>query len=305
MKYIITSWWACMFLLTVSSTKAHSQALEAADSLFAIHQYDLASVMYERAIYERPNDVPFLAVTLLSKTNCLKAQEKFEQIGSLLSRIDLNEINDSLKQEIYFQKALGYYLSDKYEDAEKNILPSFNLENYNTKTQLNSVLLYTFILDELGKWDQAHLVINNYIRNQTQLPTHEKERLGQSLDSLYAIDQHPKLRSIKKAKTLSLIFPGMGQAYNGNYGKGFLNLFLTGGSATFGVINVLQTNYITAATAGVYLFLYFYFGGANQSSYLVPTKNYVKKRKYNDRLKMEIIDMSKSLSNASPPSLHE
>lgn len=305
MRYIITSWWACMFLLTASSTKAHSQALEAADSLFALQQYDLASVMYERAIYERPNDVTFLATTLLSKTNCLKAQEKFEQIGSLLSRIDINEINDSLKQEIYFQKALGYYLSDKFEDAEKNILPSFNLEIYNTKTQLNSVLLYTFILDELGKWHQAQQVINDYIRNQMQLPALEKERITQSLDSLYATEQHPKLKSIKKSKTLSLIFPGMGQVYNGNYGKGFLNFLLTSGSATFGVYNVLQTNYITAATAGVYLFLYFYLGGANQASYNVPTKNYAKKRKYNDRLKMEIINMSKSLSKASFPTLHD
>ncbi|MBK7964994.1 MAG: hypothetical protein IPK10_06710 [Bacteroidetes bacterium] len=291
--------------MTVSSTKAHSQALESADSLFAIQQYDLAAVMYERAVYERPNDVHFLATTLLSKTNCLKAQEKFEQIGSLLSRIDLNKISDSLKQEIYFQKALGYYLSDRFDDAEKNILPSFNLETFNTKTQLNSVLLYAFILDEQGKWSQAHQVMNDYIRNQTQLPSLEKERLTQSLDSLYATDQHHKLKSIKKAKTLSLIFPGMGQAYNGNYGKGFLNFLLTGGSATFGVYNVLQANYITAATAGVYLFLYFYLGGANQSSYIVPTKNYTKKRKYNDRLKLEIIDMSKSLSNTSSPSLHE
>jgi tetratricopeptide (TPR) repeat protein len=300
MRYIITSWWACMFLLTVSSTKAHAQALEAADSLFAIQQYDLASVMYERAIYERPNDIYFLTFTLLSKTNCLKAQGKFDQIGSLLSRVDLNQINDSLKQEIYLQKALGYYLSDNFEVAEKNILPSFNLEIYNTKTQLNSVLLYTFILDELGKWDQAHQVINNYIRNQTQIPLPEREKLTQSLDSLYATDQHPKLRSIKKAKTLSLIFPGLGQSYNGNYGKGFLNFLLTGGSATFGVINVLQTNYITAATAGVYLFLYFYLGGANQSSYLVPTKNYAKKRKYNDQLKSKLIDATHTLTTTVP-----
>lgn len=305
MKYIITSGWACMFLLTVSSIKAQSQALEAADSLFANHQYDFASVMYERAIYERPNDVQFLALTLLSKTNCLKAQEKYEQIGSLLSRIDLTEISDSLKQEIYFQKALGYYLSNKFEDAEKNILPSFNVENYNTKTHLNSVLLYTFILDELGKWNQAQLVINDYIKNQTQLPALEKERITHTLDSIYATDQHPRLKSIKKAKTLSLLFPGLGQAYNGNYGKGFLNFLLTGGSATFGVYNVLQTNYITAATAGIYLFLYFYLGGANQSSYIVPTKNYTKKRKYNDQLKLNLIEVSKTISTSISPSFHE
>ena len=121
--------------------------------------------------------------------------------------------------------------------------------------------------------------------------------LKQTLDSIYEPSLQPTLRSIKKAKTLSLIFPGLGQAYNGDYRKGILNLLLTGGSATFGVYNVLQANYITAATAGVYLFLYFYLGGANQSSYNVPTKNYIKKRKYNDQLKSEMIYFSTFISN--------
>ena len=297
MRYIITSGWACMFLLTVFSTKALTQTLESADSLFAIQQFDQASLMYERAIYEHPGDPYFLATTLLTKTNCLKAQQKFEQIGSLLSRIDLSVLSDSLKQEIYFQKALGYYLSDNFELAEKNILPSFNLESFHTNTQLNSVLLYTFILDELGKWNQAHQVMSDYIQNNKIFTTENKLVLKQTLDSIYEPSRQPTLRSIKKAKTLSLIFPGLGQAYNGDYKKGILNLLLTGGSATFGVYNVLQANYITAATAGVYLFLYFYLGGANQSSYNVPTKNYIKKRKYNDQLKSELIYFSSFISN--------
>ena len=286
-----------MFLLTVFSTKALSQTLESADSLFAIQQYDLASVTYERAIYEHPNDVHFLATTLLSKTKCLKAQLKFEQIGSLFSRVDLNEVNDSLKQEIYFQKALGYYLSDNFDLAEKNILPSFNLESFNTTTQLNSVLLYTFILDELGKWNQAHQVMSDYIQNNKMFTTENKLLLKQTVDSIYDPSLQPKLRSIKKTKILSLIFPGLGQAYNGNYSKGFLSLLLTSGSATFGVYNVLQANYITAATAGVYLFLYFYFGGANQSGYIVPPKNYTRKRNYNDQLKSEMTSFSTFISN--------
>jgi hypothetical protein len=297
MRYSITSGWACMFLLTVFSTKAFTQTRETADSLFAIQQFDQASLMYERAIYERPGDALFLATTLLSKANCLKAQQKFEQIGSLLSRIDLSVLSDSLKQEIYFQKALGYYLSDNFELAEKNILPSFNLESFHTNTQLNSVLLYTFILDELGKWNQAHQVMSDYIQNNKMFTTENKIVLKQTLDSIYNPSLQPTLRSIKKAKTLSLIFPGLGQAYNGDYKKGILNLLLTGGSATFGVYNVLQANYITAATAGVYLFLYFYLGGANQSSYNVPTKNYIKKRKYNDQLKSEMVYFSTFISN--------
>ncbi len=297
MRYSITSGWACMFLLTVFSTKAFTQTLESADSLFAIQQFDQASLMYERAIYERPGDAYFLATTLLSKTNCLKAQQKFEQIGSLLSRIELSVLSDSLKQEIYFQKALGYYLSDNFELAEKNILPSFNLESFHTNTQLNSVLLYTFILDELGKWNQAHQVMSDYIQNNKMFTAENKIVLKQTLDSIYDPSLQPKLRSINKAKTLSLIFPGLGQAYNGNYSKGFLSLLLTSGSATFGVYNVLQANYITAATAGVYLFLYFYFGGANQSGYIVPPKNYIRKRNYNDQLKSEMISFSTFISN--------
>lgn len=305
MKYITIYLWGFVSLLTASSAELRAQEFfAAADQLYAQGYYAAASLEYERVVFEQPGNETIICLALLRKTECLKKEEKFEQIGSLLSRLDDFSLSDSIRQEIYFQKALGYFIADKFEQAEKNILPVFNLEPYHNETRVSSALLYTFSLHEQGKWMQAHAFLRRWIQTEQQVKLPEQENILQALDSLYDPDALPRLKSIRKAKTLSLIFPGAGQAYNGNFGKGFVNLLLVSGSAGFCAYNILASNYVTAATAGVYLFLYFYFGGANQSNWLVPEKNYKKKKTYNEGLKQYLSHITPVLLRQSP-STHE
>ncbi len=300
MKSITTLLWAFAFLLTASSAEVKAQDIFAtADSMFAAAAYNAASLECERVVFQHPGNGPVIAEALLRKTECLKKEKKFEKIPALLYRTEGFSLSDSLRQEIYLQQAIGYYFTDRFEQAEKRILPVFNLDTYNQNTRMIAGMLYALCLNEQARWSQAHMFLKDEIRKNPSLADNEKALLTASLDSLYNPDAFPKMKSIRKAKTLSLLFPGAGQAYNGDYGRGLLNLLLVSGSAGFGVYNVLATNYVTAATAGVYLFLYFYLGGANQSNWTVPVKNYKKKNAYNEKLKAYIHFLPEHYINAA------
>lgn len=295
MKSNITYLLVCIFLLTAFSAKAQRETFTTADSLLSMGRYGEASLELERICFENRLDQSLVVSAVFKKVECLKLQQKYQQIPNLLSRLDELQPDDSLQQEIRLQKALGYYLSDQFEKAEKSILPVFNLSIYNTQTWQLAATVYVLSLNEQGKWSQAHQFLNGLLKSDTSLSEENERRMKIAIDSLYNPENIPKMKSIRKARTLSLIFPGAGQAYNGNFGKGFVNLLLVSGSAGFTVYNVLQTNYITAATAGVYLFLYFYFGGANQSNWLVPVKNQRKKAAFNQQLKAQVIGFNKQL----------
>ncbi|MBK9318219.1 MAG: hypothetical protein IPM91_04905 [Bacteroidetes bacterium] len=265
------------FLSITSFVNAQSADFSKVDSLMALHQYEDASLECEYILYQQPGNPALMAECLLKKTDCLKATGKHAEVPVLLSRLDGFSGSDSLKSRIYFQKALGYYMSDKFELAEKSILPLFNLQEVEEEIEVTGALLYAMALGESGKWMEAKLFLTNFIQSNPRTDAALKTELTEQVNMVYDKENIPKLRSIKKAKTLSLLFPGLGQAYNGNFGKGFVSLLLVSGSGAWVGWNIFNTTYITAATAGVYIFLYFYFGGANQSSWLVPVKNHKKK----------------------------
>lgn len=271
-----------------SSVSAQSVALSEVDNLMNQQRFDEASLLCEQLIYGHPGDINLMAESLLKKSECLKRSGKHATIPFLLGRLDGLSLNDSIRSRVCFQKALAYYLSDNFEMAEKSVLPVFNLPYAQRELVITGAILYAMALGESGKWLEARLFLCNFIRNDLRADTTLKRELTAEVESLYSDENIPRLKSIKKAKVLSLIFPGLGQAYNGNYGKGLLNLLFVSGSGAWATWNILNGTYITAATAGVYILLYFYFGGANQSSWLVPVKNQKKKSQFNQQLKPEL-----------------
>lgn len=286
---------AFVSLSITSFVEAQTTDFSIADSLFSLKHHEEASLAYEYIIFSHPEDAPLLAACLLKKSECLKANGKYSEVPILLSRLDGLSLSDSLKGQIYFQKALSYYLTDKYELAEKSILPFFNLAETDYALAVSSAFLYATALGESGKWQEAKIFLLDFVKNENRITPELQVSLTENINILYSKENIPKLKSIRKAKTLSLLFPGLGQAYNGNYGKGFVSLALVSGSAAFIAFNIINTTYLTAATAGAYLFLYFYFGGANQSNWLVPKKNNKKKSIYNQHLRSSLSNVSQQL----------
>ena len=296
MRSTIIYLWVCVFLLISFFSKGQSGIFSTADSLLKAGLVDEASLQYDYIIYSNKGNKDFLLEGLLKKTECLKIQNKFDHIESLLNRINIIELNDSLKAVFYYEKALGNYLSGNFERAEQQILPVFNLESKDQNNKMASCFLYSYILNETGKWKEAKIFLLDFIGSNENLSSTEKEQSILEINDYYSQNKIPRLKSIRKARNLSLIFPGTGQFYNNDYWKGLESLSFVSLAGIYIGYNIINSTYITAASAGIYFFLYFYFGGANQSGMLVPSKNYLKKYNYNNYLRTNLTTLHEELS---------
>ena len=282
-----------MLVLVCHSTNcsASSPDLALADSLLRLGYLNEASLKYEEVLYGNPDNTLLKCEVLLHKTQCLKEQGLFDRIVPLLRRIPIDELPDSLKFAVYYEKSISSFLTEQFEQAEQYILPVFNLE-INSVQYHAACILQSLVLNEQGRWMEAASLLNNVINTDTMLSANEKSDAVTMINELYNPSKIPVIRSIKKARTLSLLFPGLGQFYNGNTGTGLLSLGFVSLSGLYIAYNIINTTYLTAATSGVYLFLYFYFGGANQSSVLVPKKNTEKKSAYNNYLRKGLLTLN-------------
>jgi hypothetical protein len=94
---------------------------------------------------------------------------------------------------------------------------------------------------------------------------------------------------LRKARRLSKVLPGGGLFYAGKPGKALTNITLQLMAVGYTGLNVYLGNYITSATAGIYLIRLFYTGGVNQLNEVVPLQNYKRSRKFNDNFKNTFI----------------
>jgi hypothetical protein len=113
------------------------------------------------------------------------------------------------------------------------------------------------------------------------------------VSSYYAKKNIPKLKSLRKARRLSKCLPGAGLFYAGKPGKALLNIGFQLAALGYTGANVYFGNYITAATAGVFMIRSFYTGGVNQLNEVIPKRNYYKTRKFNDTFKSQFISKLK------------
>ena len=295
MKFITTLVWVCTFLFSAFSAKGQSPFAEA-DRWMNEGLFEQAAVAYEYVLYQNQTDTIVFIEGIFKKLNCLKKQQNYAAIPSLLHRISNFSLNDSVQFYYYYERSLAYYLSGNFKEAAQSLLPVFNINLPNPDSHRAAIMLYAFTLNELTQWRDCRTMLKDYINSQNTSSQSSKDSLLHMIDASYADDEIPKLKSLKKAHVLSLLFPGLGQAYNGDYAKGLLSLSLTGASAAYIAYNIINTTYITAGTAGVYLFLYFYYGGVNQHLKLVPQKNAVKKSKYNNHLKNTLVELNNRLA---------
>jgi TM2 domain-containing membrane protein YozV len=294
MRSIITFVLVSVCLWNKSS--ADNTDLNYPDSLLKTGALKEASLAYEQVIYDNPADTLLHVTALLHKTECLKQQGLFDRIEPMLRRVSNIQMSDSLKFVLLYEKSLGCYLSENFDKAEQLLLPVFNIE-INTVQLHASKILYSLILNEMGRWMEASSVLTAAINSDVTLTDDEKQKGLTIVADLYSKKNMPVLRSIIKARTLSLLFPGLGQLYNGNTGTAALSFTFVSLSGLYIAYNIINTTYLTAATSGAYLFLYFYFGGVNQANVLVPQKNYYKKTNYNNYLRKSLVTLNNDLYN--------
>jgi hypothetical protein len=101
----------------------------------------------------------------------------------------------------------------------------------------------------------------------------------------------PKYKSEKKAGKLSSFLPGTGQIYAGYFAEGVVSVLFQLAGLSFGVYSFFIKNYITSVLIGYSFFQKFYLGGVQRAEFLVRKRNYLVKRKFNDKAKNYILSI--------------
>lgn len=278
---------ALSFQLVSFLTKAQSYSVSLADSLFKSNNFEMAATNYER-VYFFSKDKDEKIKSLIARANCFKnLLLPYEAYNSLVRVLNF-ELDDSLKCAVNYQLALNLYLSNYFLDAEKYCLKNYSLP-VNTTEYKNSLLLHGLILNELNKYKFASEKFQEF-NNLSTADAGLKDSLNTMVANYFISKNQPKLKSLKKAIRLSKFLPGAGLFYVGEPGKALANIGLQLFAVSYIGVNIYYTNYITAASVGVFLIKSFYTGGVNQLNDIVPSKNYIRSKKYNDNFKTQYLN---------------
>jgi tetratricopeptide (TPR) repeat protein len=281
---------ALSFLSVSFLTRAQSYSVRTADSLYASGDYETAATAYERVYFFSKIEAEKIQA-LINRSYCFKNLGRNFEAYKGLARINSFNLSDSLRCVANYELALNLYLGSYFADAEKFCARNAGIP-INSKEYVRTVLLHAFVLNELNNYEQAELRLRDYC-TQADLAPSDKDSLLKFVSSYYAKKNIPKLKSLRKARRLSKCLPGAGLFYAGKPGKALLNIGFQLAALGYTGANVYFGNYITAATAGVFMIRSFYTGGVNQLNEVIPKRNYYKTRKFNDTFKSQFISKLK------------
>ena len=270
----------CVCLCNTFSVKATDTRF--ADSLYAAGNFSAAALEYERNTYLDTSSTSVI-YALLKKSYCYRADNKFAEAYQTLSRVNCDKLTDSVQYIIRYERALNAYLACDYQNAEFELV-QMDFFIRDTLITEQCLFLKIFILSEGENWEQTKFILQKYL-----LSKHVKTDTI-NFDKLIPLR---KIRSAKKAKLLSLIIPGLGQAYSGYPGRAVSSLLLQGVAAAFTVVSIMNGFYIEGISVGAIYFLRFYMGGARYAGQLAVKHNSKKYFEAKQRIKAMVLAIEK------------
>jgi len=271
----------CVCLCTSISNKVKAQNI--ADSLFNLKQYADAAIEYEKAYFYNKLEVERVNI-IFKKANCEKLSFRYSSEIKTLNRINISKCTDSTVCFAYYEMALANYMINNYAKANELLERAHSL-SINNQQYYDCIFLHGLVLDELNEYEFAKTKFKEYFKDRLNA-----KHAFAVIDSLYADGNIPKLKSIKKARRLSLFLPSAGLFYVKKTSKAITNLSLLLASTLYTAYNVSITNYVTAITSGLYFMKYFYTGGVNQLYTEIPTYNKNISQRFNSSVKQVLID---------------
>ncbi|WP_157558605.1 outer membrane protein assembly factor BamD [Microscilla marina] len=253
--------------------------LKKANQLFAQKQYQQAQLTYERVVF-LTKDKSIANEALLRKAYCHKRLKQFTLAQETVERAELLPAQDSVNYLLLYEVALNAYLAQQYKQSLKFINIIKNTIKDSIKVQ-RVMFLEILALNETYQWNKAKQLCVRYIK------LHQSD---QNIEALYGFVEKKPFKSIKKAKTISWIFPGAGQMYAGVFWRGVSSSVLTLGSLTFGVFSVLNGYYASGILTGLGMGRIFYTGGRRHAAYQTQKYNLKKIAKYHQKIKEFLLD---------------
>lgn len=224
-----------------------------------------------------------------------KGCRSFTEGYQTLMRMDKKSMSyqDGLYVEI--QKGLLRMLSADWEGASKICL---SIENDSLDHQ-NLTLLYPILIASLiekGEYRLSQSKFENYLE-KLNLDDSRRFTFQEEYRSKVAEVNSIHLKSVRKARLLSILLPPSGLFYAGKPGKAFTNLGLQLAAAGYLTFNIVTQSYFTAATFNLHLVRLFYTGGVNQTNALVKEYNRFVTHKAADELEQLFFQIAKNQTN--------
>ena len=271
--------WAFIFLFAPCLTNAQNNSK--ADSLFTGGDFARAALEYEREIFYGDD----INKALLGRIRCFKKMGQFDKAAEELLRIRLFALNQAQMADYFYEKILCNYLSGAFIEAQRAIDEMY-LNLPDSALSHNTLLLQTFVYNELQQWDKARESALIYAHG---LSAPQKEETIAAIEKMYAAKNLPKLKKEKVARRLAFV-PGLAHIYTGNFGEGAVSFLLVSTAFAFGINEIWHGYYFTAYFVGVGIFRTTYFGGMKRASVLLQKHNDEAVRLFNNQVREKLLD---------------
>jgi len=222
-------------------------------------------------------------------------KEKMWELGfKTIYRFDNSFLSYFERKEILVQKAL-FDLLLNYPEKAMEVCLSLERDSltYSQKKRNTTIMLVSLIKTKDYRLSQTKL--ENYISSLADKESYFglMEKYRQQVVSINSLN----LKSVKKARKLSIFLPGAGLFYAGSPKRGIINIGLQIGAASYLAANIFFQNYGTAATFNLHWLRLFYIGAVNQSNDLVKIHNDILTHREETKLKETIFDIMNKKEN--------
>ncbi len=252
------------------------QSFDFANELYEKQDYVGAAVTYRRVIYFDKAE-EYRKHCYKNIADCLYETQQYEEAADYYELAFFQQKTDSSKAEILFRKLSCYLIQNSFEYAEVELL---NLPEKLTEEQKRRKIFYSALLNfSTEKYDDSKKEFLQLI-DTTNIESRNR------IEALFIKNTKISKLSPRKARILSMIIPGLGQFYAGDFKNGANSILLTAGIGVWGVVAAVRsTSPIDALFTMVPWFQRYYSGGYKKAE--IIAENQKKKRRakvYNEIL---------------------
>lgn len=266
-----------LIIISISYFNGRAQDIQStfrfANQLYENAEYSNAIEVYKRILFF-DEDGTYGPKVYRNIADCLYLTENFSESANYYELAYFVEPDDSIKTDIVLQKASCYLLDKDYLSAQEEL---FVLENDISPSQKLTGQFYEAMLSfALEDFEQSERIFKEIAEDS--LAVHEIFRTNDKVSKF----------SPKKAKTLSIIFPGLGQFYAGDIKNGINSMLLTSALFYLGVRSAINTSFLDAAVSVIPWFQRYYTGGFNKAETIAIAKKQQRRYAVFNRLLDEV-----------------
>jgi tetratricopeptide (TPR) repeat protein len=263
--FLLINIWFCISLQAQSLQETYAKA----ENLYQNGQYTEAIKLYQRALFFLPEGDSLKPRLYASTAKAfLSAGLYAEAVSKFGDAIYLSQ-NDSLIQFWRLQKAKAQLLQNHFGKAKEDLDKIDTIHFISLK---KSLIFYTAIYYfGVEEYDSAHFYFSKIISRNPQNQN--------QLDKLFRKNERVKYISPQVAGVMSVIIPGAGQIYSGNFDKGINSLLLTSAFAVLGYNTYVTYGILETSISVLPWYARYYGSGIKNATELAKEKQAQKRQK--------------------------